>query len=156
MDSEDILLGVIDVSKGNGPTAPHSKKCVKKKPHLWTKGSQENLGLFPSVHLTLWDPPVFLKEKKPGVGHPMNIGYARRNLLINLSLLCTRGHIQVRDPLNAVFVSKGVCSLQIFGFTSRSTQARSHTAVICALRSSLASPYCLLMRGPTPRRSFPV
>lgn len=106
MDSEDILLGVTDVSKGNGPTASHSKKCIKKKPHLWTKSSQENLGLFPLVHLALWDPPVFLKEKKPGVGHPMNIGYARRNFLINLSLLCTRGHIQARDPLNAVFVSK--------------------------------------------------
>lgn len=36
----------------------------------------------------------------------MNIGYARRNFLINLSLLCTRGHMQARAPLNAVFVSK--------------------------------------------------
>ena len=51
---------------------------------------------------------------------------------------------------------KGSCSLQIFGFTSGSTQARSHTAVICAPRSSPASPHCLLMRGPAPRRSFPV
>lgn len=50
---------------------------------------------------------------------------------------------------------KGSCSLQIFGFTSGSTQARSHTAVICAPRSSPASPH-LLMRGPAPRRSFPV
>ena len=155
VDSEDILLGVTDVSKGNGPTAPHAKKCVKKKAHLWTMSSQENLGLFPLVHLALWDPPVFLKEKKPGVGRPMNIVYARRNLLISLSLLYTRGHIQVWGPLKAEFVSKGACSLQIFGFTSGSTQARSHTAVIWAPRSSLASPCCLLMRGPTPRRSFP-
>lgn len=114
MDSEDILLGVTHVSKGNGPTAPHSKKCVKKKPHLWTKRSQENLGLFPLVHLALWDPPVFLKEKKPGVGHPMNIGYAR-NFLINLSLLCTRGHMQARAPLNAVFVSKVHAAFKFLG-----------------------------------------
>lgn len=59
-------------------------------------------------------------------------------------------------PFKCSICVKGSCSLQIFGFTSRSTQARSHTAVICVPGSSPASPYCLLMRGPASRRSLPV
>jgi len=143
------------MSKGNGTAVRLAKTCVKKQPRVWTKkSSQDSLGPIPLMHLAPWDPPVFLREQKPRDGHPLNSGCAKRAFLINLSLPCTRGHTQERGPFNATYVPKGSYSFHICGFTSRSTLARSPTAVMSASRSSPTTPHCALTRGPTPRRSL--
>ena len=135
------------MSKGSRTALPLVKMWVKNQPRVWTKASsQDSLGPIRLVHFAAWDPPVILREQEPRDGHALNARCAKRAFLINISLLCTRGHTQERGPFNATSVPKGSYSLQTCGFTSGSTLVRSPIAVISASRSSPTTPRCMLTK----------
>ncbi|TKC40690.1 hypothetical protein EI555_007956, partial [Monodon monoceros] len=97
--------GEVSTKSGYRRGSPRGLRRFKRK-----------LANIPSSHE--WDQPVFLREKKSRDRHPINVGYARRDFLINLRLPFTRGHTQERDPFNAISVPKGPCSLPTCKLTS--------------------------------------